>query len=131
VRAMAVDLPIPGTRHVGEVFVSLDTDGDGVADFAEQRVAQPHLWSATLTYLSAMALSNPELFAPAEVQTLDLTCGAGEEPRDLKQEAPGCSGCGSAVAGPSGSVEARPATPAAWLLAIGVVSALRLRRRSR
>ncbi len=101
VRSFAVDLPMAGTRHVGEVFVTLDTDGDGVGDFAEQRVAQPHLWAATLTYLSAMAIARPDLFEAGERTELDLTCPAGEEP-ELQREAPACGDdCQSSVGGPS------------------------------
>lgn len=119
IRRLAVDLPT-STRHVGEVFLSLDTDGDGVADLADQRTAQPHLWAATLTYLSAMAVARPDLFEPGERDVLDLTCPEGVEP-DLQREAPACGDdCQSSVAG-------RTTRPMAWALLIGL--ALLRRRR--
>ena len=120
IRTFAVDLPLP-TRHVGEVFLSLDTDGDGVADLADQRTAQPHLWAATLTYLSAMAVARPDLFEPGERDSLDLTCPSGEEP-DLQRRAPACGDdCQSSVAGPA-------TVPLAWLAVLGL--GLARRRRS-
>ncbi len=54
-RIQTHDLPTPQTRHYGEVFLY----SNGVY---EQQVANPHLWAATLTYLTAMAYYNPELF---------------------------------------------------------------------
>ena len=120
VRRFAVDLPMPGTRHVGEVFMTLDTDGDGVGDTAEQRVAQPHLWAATLTYLSAMAVARPELFEAGERAELALTCPEGIEP-ELQREAPACgSDCQSSVGG-------RSASRWSWLLLLFVGLARRRR----
>ncbi len=95
---MAVDFTLPGTHHVGEVFVTLDTDGDGVNDTAEQRVATPHLWAATLSYLTAMAIAQPERFAPLEYGTMEPVCPVGEEPV-LSRRAIECDGCESNTAG--------------------------------
>ena len=64
VNALTADVPTAGTRHVGECWVSLDTDEDGAFDTFDNRTAVPHLWTASLTYLSAMALYRPELFEP-------------------------------------------------------------------
>ena len=100
IEALGVDLAVPGTRHVGEVFVSLDDDGDGVADRAEQRVAVPHLWAATLTYLSAMAVSRPDLFEPLTYGALEPVCATGEEPV-LARGRVECSECESSVVGRS------------------------------
>ncbi len=120
VRRFAVDLPTPGTRHVGEVFLSLDTDGDGVADTADQRTAQPHLWAATLTYLSAMAIARPDLFDPAERSELQLTCPNGLEP-ELQREAPACGAdCQNSVGG-------RSAQGWSWLLLVFIGLARRRR----
>ncbi|MBI3185703.1 MAG: hypothetical protein HYZ28_26490 [Myxococcales bacterium] len=41
------------TWHYGEVFSTADLDGDGNAEF-DNRVAMPHVWEATINYLSAM-----------------------------------------------------------------------------
>ncbi len=100
IERLGVDLAVPGTRHVGEVFVSLDDDGDGIADRAEQRVAVPHLWAATLTYLSAMAVSRPDLFEPLAYGALDPVCATGEEPV-LSRGRVECAECESSVAGPA------------------------------
>jgi hypothetical protein len=86
---LAVDFALPGTHHVGEVFVSLDTDNDGVNDTTEQRVATPHLWAATLSYLTAMAIAQPERFDVLEYGTMDPVCPVGEEPL-LARRAIGC-----------------------------------------
>jgi hypothetical protein len=98
VRQLAVDLPIPGTRHVGEVWISIDDDGDGVFDRADQRVSTPHLWAATLTYLSAMAVDRPELFEALESDEVSPLCTTGEEPiayRDVKD----CADCEDSLVG--------------------------------
>ncbi len=65
VHKLAVDVPTPGTRHVGEVFMNVDTDGDGDLEY-DNRTAVPHLWTATLTYLSLMAVYNPQAFDVVE-----------------------------------------------------------------
>lgn len=65
VHGLAVDVPT-GTRHVGEVWVALDSDGDGSFDTYDNRTAIPHLWTASLTYLSLMALTDPERLDPVD-----------------------------------------------------------------
>lgn len=52
-----VSISTPGTLIMGETFVV--SDGK-----FENRVSMPHNWEAALTYLSAMALYNPQSFAP-------------------------------------------------------------------
>ncbi|MBI2895890.1 MAG: hypothetical protein HYY06_20200 [Deltaproteobacteria bacterium] len=59
---MATRIAEPDTRQLGEVFRSIDDDGDGVAERFSNRVATPHLWAATLVYLTAMAVHAPERF---------------------------------------------------------------------
>ncbi len=72
------DVPTEGTRHVGEVFVTLDLlppgAPDGIKDSYDARVAVPHIWEASLNYLSAMALYNPEAFEPLEQGFGELPC---------------------------------------------------------
>ncbi len=98
VRQMAVDLPL-GTRHVGEVWASIDDDGDGIYDRADQRVSVPHLWAATLTYLSAMALAHPELFEGLESTDVPRVCTQGVEPTEYR-DAKGCDeNCQESVVG--------------------------------
>lgn len=46
------------TRHYGEGFFTVDIDGDGRLEFSN-RVAIPHLWEASLAYLTAMAYFGP------------------------------------------------------------------------
>jgi hypothetical protein len=120
IRTIAVDLPIPGTRHLGEVWVSLDTDDDGVFDVADQRVAQPHLWTQMLTYLSAMAVAAPERFA-FEGAVSGPWCPEGEEPV-IFRETPSC-GC------EDDTTEAEAQVSAAFLLLLGVPALARRRRR--
>ncbi len=70
-------LPTPGTRHVGEVWVALDTNNDGAYETFDNRVAVPHLWTACLTYLSIMALTDPELFDTVDEDGVGLDCSDG------------------------------------------------------
>ncbi len=60
--AMVNLVATPDTAILGETFVAVDTDGDGVTDAFSTRVSNPHLWAATLVYLTAMAMYNPERF---------------------------------------------------------------------
>lgn len=100
---LAVDFAQPGTGHLGAVFVSLDTDGDGAADSAEQRVATPHLGAAALTYLTAMAIAHPERFDALDLSALDPVCPVGEQPV-LSRRAADCEGCESNASGSEGSI---------------------------
>lgn len=72
------ELPTKGTRHVGEVFATIDAlppgAPDGIKDTFDARVAVPHIWEASLNYLSAMALYNPEAFEPLEKKLGELPC---------------------------------------------------------
>ena len=58
---IARDVMSADTQVMGEVFVTL-RDADGGVVGRENRVSIPHLWEATLFYLSAMALSDPARF---------------------------------------------------------------------
>ncbi len=121
IRVLAEDLPPAGTHHLGEVWVSVDEEGDEIFDYADQRVAQPHLWTQMLTYLSAMAVSDADRF-PFEGAVLGPWCGEGEEPV-IFRESPAC-GCEDT------STEAQAqASSAAFLLVIGVPALARRRRR--
>ena len=108
---MAVDFAIPGTRHVGEVFVSLDSDGDGINDSTEQRVATPHLWAATLSYLTAMAIAQPERFDVLDYGAMEAVCPVGEQPV-LARRAVGCD-CIPDSSDDSGSSSGCALSPAA------------------
>lgn len=121
IRRMAVDLAVPGTRHVGEVWASIDDDEDGTFDRADQRTAVPHLWTASLTYLSAMAHSHPELFDTLEADFAPV-CLEGHDAR-LQQGVSDCDeGCQDNISGS----ESRPSRLAALALLM-----LALTRRSR
>lgn len=89
---LTYDLPTENTLHYGEIFLYRDGDYD-------QRVANPHLWAATLTYLTAMAYFNPELFdrhlcvlpsvsvdTPYECESLIITDGDEEIDADEETE---------------------------------------------
>ena len=58
---MARDVITDDTQVMGEVFITL-RDADGGVTARENRVSIPHLWEATLFYLTTMALSEPERF---------------------------------------------------------------------
>lgn len=58
VETLLKDVPAPGTLHYGEIFFSVDTDGDGTEEFSN-RVAVPHVWEAALAYLVAIAYYGP------------------------------------------------------------------------
>ena len=62
---IARDVMDPVTHVMGEVFVHI-RDGAGRSIRLENRVSQPHLWEATLFYLSAMAMSDPTRFDPSQ-----------------------------------------------------------------
>ncbi len=121
IRRMAEDLTIPGTHHLGEVWVALDTDGDTFFDAVDQRVAQPHLWTQMLTYLSAMAVASPDRFA-FEGAELGPWCGTGEEPV-IFRESPAC-GCEDDTTETQAQGSA-----AAFVLLLGVPALARRRRR--
>jgi hypothetical protein len=98
---MAVTFAVPGTRHVGEVWVNVDDNGDGVPDRVDQRVAVPHLWAATLSYLSAMAIDRPELFETLESADYPRVCVAGREPREQRTVQNCGEDCQGTFAGPT------------------------------
>jgi GH15 family glucan-1,4-alpha-glucosidase len=87
------------TAVLGETFVAVDTDGDGVTDAFSTRVANPHLWAATLVYLTAMALYNPERFDPhlEVLPPLDETGGSGCGCRATAARPGGARGLGIAL----------------------------------
>jgi hypothetical protein len=55
------NIATPDTMHFGEVFVTTFPNGATSPVFSA-RVAAPHVWEGMLFYLSAMALSSPDLF---------------------------------------------------------------------
>ncbi len=133
---LAVTHAIPGVRHVGEVFVTMQDDGTELTadeieagetgDFADQRVSTPHLWAATLSYLTAMAIDRPELFEALESDEYPRVCVAGEEPREQRsvQDCGEDCGGGNSLAGPA----ARPGL-AVLLGLLGLALARRRRPR--
>ncbi len=58
---LARDVITQDTQVMGEVFVTL-RNPDGSVRARENRVSIPHIWEATLFYLTAMAMSHPERF---------------------------------------------------------------------
>lgn len=70
------------TGHLGEVYVHEDLDGDGDKEY-QNRVGVPHLWEATLVYLSLMAARDAAAFERPELAELDPpapdeeSCGCG------------------------------------------------------
>ena len=52
------EVPTRYTDHYGEVFVPVEPEGGGEKVF-ENRVSMPQLWTACLTYLTAMSLYGP------------------------------------------------------------------------
>ncbi|MCK6526038.1 hypothetical protein L6R50_00240 [Myxococcota bacterium] len=91
------DLPTEGTLHVGEVWCSLDTDGDGAYDAFDNRVAVPHLWTASLIALGAWAVHEPEVFDAYEGDSGWWDAGEGGTVSIVRESV----GCGCASGGPS------------------------------
>jgi len=103
-KAMVDLAATPDTGVFGEVFVGVDSDGDGTADTFSARVSNPHLWAGTLVYLTAMARYDPERITdPLAAPKAE---GGG-----------GCSG--------------GPASSPPFALALGVLAWLARRRRAR
>lgn len=108
---LARDIAEQDTRQLGEVFLSIDDDGDGVADRFSNRVATPHLWEGALVYLTAMAYYEPALFDRQDdvlpevtVPEVPLPVGedAGPSPdagADAGAAGPAGGGCGCRAAG--------------------------------
>lgn len=105
-RTLAAELPSPGARHLGEVYLAGDFDGDGETEWA-QRTALPHLWNQSLLYLSLLAKYGA---APPEA------AGGGSG-----------GGCGCTTVGAGGASPALESLGALLLAAL----ALRLRPRGR
>jgi len=91
VERLATTTSTPDTRVFGEVFVGVDSDGDGERDAFSARVSNPHVWAGTLVYLAAMALDAPERFDPVVIIP---------EPPDTRG---GGGGCGGAPMGGGGA----------------------------
>lgn len=87
-------LPTPGTGHYGEAYLYTDLDNDGKKEY-DNRVSIPHVWEATLVYLSLMAAYSPQSMRPAHLAPLEAPADEG-----------GCS-C-TTSAGRSGSVSIFP-----------------------
>lgn len=96
---MARDVADPDARFLGEVFVNVDENGDGIADRRINAVATPHLWAGILVYLTAMAYESPELFDPHErvLPAVQIPLDSGIA---------GGSGCGCGAAGGSAGIGA-------------------------
>jgi len=60
-----------GTFHFGEIFITAP------GPVFTQAVAPPYVWEGGLFYLSAMALSQPQLFNPEETALPLATQGCG------------------------------------------------------
>ena len=104
IRIFNRDLPAQDTRHYGEGVIIADIDGDGVKDY-DNRVAIPHLWEATLNYLSAAAFygtREPEQTGEEEALEHGDHCGcsvvgggghrSAEEPEGSRGQGPGSMG---------------------------------------
>jgi len=104
IRIFNRDLPTTDTRHYGEGVVIADIDGDGTKDY-DNRVAIPHLWEATLNFLSAAAFygtREPEGAGEEEALEHGDHCGcsvvgagglrSAEEPEESRGQGPGAMG---------------------------------------
>lgn len=136
---MARDVITEDTQVMGEVFITL-RDADGGVTARENRVSIPHLWEATLFYLTTMALSEPARFdfdrralpvamtpPPGTVPLPVPMADAGMVAMDASVTPPPAAsddGCGCAVPGRGGG--ARGGLGAAVL---GLWAATRRRRR--
>ncbi|MDB4930692.1 MAG: glycoside hydrolase family 15, partial [Myxococcaceae bacterium] len=143
---MARDVITDDTQVMGEVFITM-RDADGGVTGRENRVSIPHLWEATLFYLTTMALSEPARFdfdrralpaamtpppgtVPLPVPMVDagmvamdaaVTTDGGAMDAAVTPAAPGDEGCGCAVPGRAGGARG-------WL-ALGALGLWAARRR--
>ncbi|UCD85058.1 MAG: hypothetical protein JSU92_02400 [Deltaproteobacteria bacterium] len=93
---LAKEVPTKGARHMGEVSVIREYDGSLLSEFSN-RVAVPHIWEASLVYLSLMAVYNPEDFDRVEERTVTISwedngedgCGCTSIPENGKVRAAG------------------------------------------
>lgn len=105
------DVMDPTTFAMGEVFVHV-RDSSGRSTRLENRVSIPHLWEATLFYLSAMAMSDPARFdatqralpdaripPPGTGMDAGLDADASTAPRTPVSDGCGCRAAGSARSG--------------------------------
>jgi len=104
--ALLAGIATPGTDSFGEVYMP-EPDGAGGITWSN-RTATPHVWEGALFYLSAMALTRPELFNADEAE-LPL---------------PPAAGCGCTSARPSDA-----AGPLGIVLVVGLGRRRRRRRR--
>jgi hypothetical protein len=86
VDVLVKEVATSGTDHFGETYIYTDTDGDGQKEYAN-RVSIPHVWEATLVYLSLMAAYGPESLRPPHLA-------------ELEEQEGGCQAAG----GPTGGV---------------------------
>jgi len=105
VETLLKDVPAPDTLHYGEIFFSVDTDGDGIEEFSN-RVAIPHLWEAALAYLAAMAYYGPRE-PPGGPEVLEASGG----------------GCMCSVRSPGGDRDAQPPVGFSVDLAVALIPA--------
>lgn len=125
------DVMDPATFAMGEVFVHI-RDSNGRSTRLENRVSQPHLWEATLFYLTAMAMSDPMRFDPAQRALPDARIPAPGSSMDAGVRADGSTtpppttggGCGCRTTNPRGHAGAS-------LLLLGLLAAGRRRRGAR
>jgi hypothetical protein len=87
----------PDTLYLGEVFVAMDEDGDGEPEWYDNRVSTPHLWAATLVYLTLMASYHPDRFDPSEELLPAAELPDDIEPPEIAPDA-----------GPDGGIDAGP-----------------------
>jgi hypothetical protein len=76
------EVPTPGTSHFGEAYIHTDVDGDGKQEYAN-RVSIPHVWEASLVYLSLMAAYSPARLRPphlAEIEEPEEGCRVNGPP---------------------------------------------------
>jgi MYXO-CTERM domain-containing protein len=125
------DVMDPATFAMGEVFVHI-RDSNGRSTRLENRVSQPHLWEATLFYLTAMAMSDPMRFDPTQRALPDARIPAPGSSMDAGVRADGSTtpppttggGCGCRTTNASGHAGAS-------LLLLGLLATGRRRRGAR
>ena len=105
---LAQQVADPDTHFLGEVYLNVDDNGDGVSDRRVNAVATPHLWAGMLVYLTAMAYYSPQSFDRYEAALPAV---------DIPLDQPSGCGCTSG--------------PAWWGQCALLAAALRVRRRRR
>lgn len=108
---LASDIADSDTYTIGETYVTVDDNDDGETDRFLNAVSTPHLWSASLVYITTVAYHHPEKFDPyrdvlPEVTVPDVEApGIPVDEADVADESDRRRDVGTDVAGGDASAD--------------------------